>query len=141
MEKPLNAEAEQLQQRKTELLKELHINMQEENKAVLEKNIVKLEQLTERAAELMGRIDEADARLRKLVKPILEEQDEEIPLTDEQKWLIMEMKQLHKQVMGELIRQRTTVVEQMKELREADNLINLYKKEFAIEGAFVNQKK
>ena len=64
-----------------------------------------------------------------------------MPLTEEQKWLIMEMKQLHKEMIGELIKQRTAVVEQMKELREVDHLINTYKKELAVEGIFVDQKK
>ncbi|NLC76981.1 MAG: hypothetical protein GX750_05100, partial [Clostridia bacterium] len=64
-----------------------------------------------------------------------------VPLTEEQKYLLVEMKQLHKQMVGELIKQRTAVVEQMKELREVDNMIEMYKKSRSMEGVFVDHKK
>lgn len=135
------SEKEQLQQIKTELLKELHSNVKEEQVAILKKNIQRLETLTQKASQLMAKIDAVDARLRELVNPVFEKQNSQVPLTEEQKWLVMEMKQLHKEMIGELIKQRTAVVEQMKELREVDHLINTYKKELAVEGVFVDQKK
>lgn len=139
--KPGISEKEQLQQIKTELLKELHGQVREEKVAILEKNLERLEVLTQRAAELMAKIDAVDARLRELVEPVFEQDNRQVPLTEEQKWLITEMKQLHKEMIAELIRQRTAVVEQMKELREVDHLINIYKKELAVEGIFVDRKK
>lgn len=135
------SEREQLQEMKTQLLQELHINMKEENEAILAENIERLEQLNARAAELMAKIDAADARLRELVSPVLEGQVDSVPLTEEQKYLLVEMKQLHKQMVGELIKQRTAVVEQMKELREVDNMIEMYKKSRSMEGVFVDHKK
>lgn len=135
------SEREQLQEMKTQLLQELHINMKEENEAILAENIERLEQLNARAAELMAKIDAADARLRELVSPVLEGQERTVPLTEEQKYLLVEMKQLHKQMVGELIKQRTAVVEQMKELREVDNMIEMYKKSRSMEGVFVDHKK
>lgn len=139
--KPGMSEKEQLQQIKTELLKELHGQVKEEKAAILEKNMKRLETLTQRAAELMAKIDAVDARLRELVGPVFEQENRQVPLTEEQKWLITEMKQLHKEMIAELIKQRTAVVEQMKELREVDQLINIYKKELAVEGIFVDRKK
>ncbi|HHY59132.1 MAG TPA: hypothetical protein GX504_00825 [Clostridia bacterium] len=139
--KPGMSEKEQLQQIKTELLKELHGQVKEEKVAILEKNMKRLETLTQRAAELMAKIDAVDARLRELVGPVFEQENRQVPLTEEQKWLITEMKQLHKEMIAELIKQRTAVVEQMKELREVDQLINIYKKELAVEGIFVDRKK
>ncbi|HHW07810.1 MAG TPA: hypothetical protein GXX34_09860 [Clostridia bacterium] len=139
--KPGISEKEELQQIKTELLKELHSQVKEEKVAILEKNMKRLETLTQRTADLMAKIDAVDARLRELVGPVFEQDSSRVPLTEEQKWLITEMKQLHKEMIGELIKQRTAVVEQMKELREVDHLINIYKKELAVEGIFVDRKK
>lgn len=134
-------EKERLQEIKTQLLQDLHTNMKDENEAILEENMERLAQLAARASEVMAKIDATDARLRKLVSPILEGQDSSVPLTEEQKYLLAEMKQLHKQMMGELIKQRTALVEQMKELREVDNMIGMYKKSRSMEGVFVDQKK
>lgn len=135
------SEKERLQEIKTQLLQDLHTNMKEENEAILEENMERLAQLAARASEVMAKIDATDARLRKLVSPILEGQSSSVPLTEEQKYLLAEMKQLHKQMMGELIKQRTALVEQMKELREVDNMIGMYKKSRSMEGVFVDQKK
>ena len=135
------SEKERLQEIKTQLLQDLHTNMKEENEAILEENMERLAQLAARASEVMAKIDATDARLRKLVSPVLEGQDSSVPLTEEQKYLLAEMKQLHKQMMGELIKQRTALVEQMKELREVDNMIGMYKKSRSMEGVFVDQKK
>lgn len=135
------SEKERLQEIKTQLLQDLHTNMKEENEAILEENMERLAQLAARASEVMAKIDATDARLRKLVSPILEGQSSSVPLTEEQKYLLAEMKQLHKQMMGELIKQRTALVEQMKELREVDNMIGMYKKSRSMEGVFVDHKK
>lgn len=134
-------EKERLQKEKTQLLQELHTSMREENEAILEKNMERLAQLAERVSAVMAKIDATDARLRELMSPILEGQDSSVLLTEEQKYLLAEMKQLHKQMMGELIKQRTALVEQMKELREVDHMIGMYKKTRSMEGVFVDHKK
>lgn len=138
---PTNIDKEELEQAKTKLLQEYHSNMEAKNQAVLEMNMERLSELVERTNGLMAEIDKIDHRLREIAGVIFGEQVESVPLTDAQKWLLAEIKQNHKQLVNELIRQRTSVVEQMKELRELDIVMGVYNKEASIEGAFLDQKK
>ncbi len=136
-----NKEKTILELTKTNLLGELHSNTQEKDQAVKEQNLERLAQLIEKANDLMARIDGVNGRLQEITDVLYGGNFSPEYLNNEQKQMLIETQGLHREITSELIKQRSTVVAQMQELKEMQSVMGAYNKESASEGAFLDQKK